>query len=185
MESRKSDVWRLGTNLERGKGAAQVPHNGLLDFGDLLTSPNDPGPFYGYHANADRSNMEWMINTEEELEEEMWGYPSSKNDVGDIFSMAGPYPIYPLMACAIQPDVFPEYSLFNKWIPGTMLEDVVNSGFPFDTLFDKGPANEWGYTHEESKFQTHYAQLCICFWSLATVSNSIHCFISTLSYLPH
>ena len=123
------------------------------DFGDLLTSPNDPGPFYGYHANSDRNNLQWMINTEDDLEDANWGYPSSTNsNVGSLFRMAGPYPVYPALACAIQPDVFPDYSLFaNQWLPGTMLDDVVNSGFPMDTLFDTPPANGWGYTHGESK----------------------------------
>jgi hypothetical protein len=122
------------------------------DFGDLLTSPNDPGLFYGYHGNSDRNNLQWMINTQDELEGELWGYPSSTNDVGDMFKLAGPYPVYPAMACTIQPDVFPEYKLFgSKFLPGTMLDDVVNAGFPMENLFDTPPANGWGYTHGESK----------------------------------
>lgn len=122
------------------------------DFKDVLTSPNDPA-FFGYHANIDRNNMDWMISTHEELENDYWGYPKSNRDykLMEKFKVSGPWPLYPALACTVAPRVFDEFVPFTSpWLAGTTKDEVLNSGFPTDNLFDVPPANGWGYTHGES-----------------------------------
>lgn len=130
------------------------------DFGDLLTSPNDPSLFMGYHANGDRSHMIWMMNTREELEADLWKYPTEERklqhaSLSDYLQFSGPYSTYGVLGCGVMREQFSDYRPFQSpWIEGSGLDDVVNAGFPFDTLFDTPPANGWGYTHREIIYNT-------------------------------
>eukprot|EP00439_Symbiodinium_sp_Y106_P074782 s179_g14.t1 len=71
-----------------------------------------------------------------------WLYPASQvvNPTDDIAKglsqgigkgISGPFAIYDVMACAKDQDTYYQYKVGESpWIPGTLLNDVVNSGFP-------------------------------------------------------
>ena len=73
-----------------------------MDFGDATTSPNDPGPFMGHHANTDRSNMIWQQATTE-LKDNYWGFPKTPTDltaVGQsVVTQSGPFSPYDAFNC--------------------------------------------------------------------------------------
>ena len=124
------------------------------DLLDITTSPNDVGPFMGYHANLDRNNMIWMMETKDTLESSTWGYPASqeeykfKNDA----HLSGPFAKYGDMICgSIDPSTYPDYDKELAWFEGTLVNDTLNAGYPFTDIFETPPANGVGYTHWEGE----------------------------------
>jgi hypothetical protein len=97
--------------------------------------------------------MTWMMNTYGTLGQDYWRYPEYQNDwaVRNIDRLSGPWSTYDAIVCS-NASVYYDYRPFGSaYINGTLRDDVVNSGFPFDDLFDKPPGNSIGYTHGESK----------------------------------
>lgn len=106
------------------------------DMKDPATSPNDP-IFFSYHADIDRNAMTWQANTAY-LEDVWWKYPFDQTPPPNTnAAFSGPFNIYHLMQCGlIAPDRHPEYTPFAlAWVPGTLLDDVVNSGYPIRNIF--------------------------------------------------
>ena len=63
---------------------------------DVTTSPNDVGPFNGYHANLERNSFHWRMSTFDSLGEKMWLYPDSqentkRREVAGNTYMSGPF----------------------------------------------------------------------------------------------
>ena len=122
-----------------------------MDFGDATTSPNDPGPFMGHHANTDRSNMIWQQATTE-LKDNYWGFPKTPTDltaVGQsVVTQSGPFSPYDAFNCGTLNNAsFPGYNKNQPWLNGTSLDDVVNAGFSFKNLFP--------CTKDEVKYKIH------------------------------
>jgi len=144
------------------------------DLLDVTTSPNEAAAFTGYHSDIDRSSMTWMINTQLAnpfMDEASWLYPASQvvNPTDDIAKgssqgigkgISGPFAIYDVMACAKDQDTYYQYKVGESpWIPGTLLNDVVNSGFPFKNLFTCDVPSRCdggcdGYTHYDMLYWT-------------------------------
>lgn len=120
------------------------------DLQDVTTSPNDCGPFSGYHANVDRNHMTWMMNTYYELSEVNWEYPESQDDWSfeNVDHLSGPFSSYDYLVCS-DSSAYTEYNITNAWLKGTLANDTCNEGFPFDDLWDQPPKNGEGYTHQE------------------------------------
>mmetsp|Transcript_4044 Transcript_4044/g.5581 ORF Transcript_4044/g.5581 Transcript_4044/m.5581 type:complete len:551 (-) Transcript_4044:60-1712(-) len=134
------------------------------DLLDVTTSPNDAAGFTGYHADIDRSNMIWMAAIAEDLEERYWLYPSAQGDLVSYggkppYGSSGPFSTYDIASCTNN-SAFYEYTpLESPWLPGTMLNDVVNYGFPFFNLFECSEdescdGGEDGYTHQDMLYWT-------------------------------
>jgi len=126
------------------------------DMLDVTTSPNDAGPFLGYHANLDRNNMAWMASSYDSLADDLWFFPSSQAPPNRKFNprltyMSGPFGAYDNIMCGLKdPEWFDEFQIGKYfWNEGTLLDDTVNAGFPFTDIFDEPPANGVGYTHRE------------------------------------
>ncbi|CAK9005252.1 unnamed protein product [Durusdinium trenchii] len=140
------------------------------DFLDVTTSANDCGQFT-QHADEDRSNMRFMLlslRKNYRLEENWWDYPRTQFDVlsngKPPYGLSGPFTTAGLLACQTDFDTFPFYRwLAGAWTPGTLLRDVVNSGFPFIDLFNSScPEDEdcsgrqnGGYTNQEIMYYVH------------------------------
>ena len=130
------------------------------DLLDVTTSPNDAALFMGYHANLDRNNMIWMMNTKDELEDDLWHYPSSQSieavfDIVNNDRLSGPFSNYDALICSLEPDYFTDYNPYETpWLKGTLSTDILNSGYPFTNLFDEEPDDSDGYTHEEIIYYT-------------------------------
>jgi len=114
---------------------------------DGSTSSNDVSVFTAHHANVDRSHMTWMANTWSELGgDAFWNYPRSQSEYELVNEdhMNGPFALADvLQSCSTGGDGA------DPWKEGTLLDDVVNPGFPFDDLWDEPPENGVGYTHAE------------------------------------
>mmetsp|Transcript_19526 Transcript_19526/g.40449 ORF Transcript_19526/g.40449 Transcript_19526/m.40449 type:complete len:101 (-) Transcript_19526:602-904(-) len=98
--------------------------------------------------------MAWMINTYDDLAHVNWNYPEYHNDwsIQNADRLSGPYSTYDVLVCASNPEQFSEYQPFDltePWLPGTLLGDTVNAGFPLNDTFAKPPQNGYGYTHGE------------------------------------
>lgn len=119
------------------------------DLKDVATSVNDP-IFFSYHADIDRSSMTWMLKTQY-LEREYWKYPVDQ-DVPPMTNaeFSGPFNVYHVIRCAYLRDgLHPKYHPFTTpWVPGTLLNDVVNAGYPMSTLFGENCATA-PYTHKD------------------------------------
>lgn len=119
------------------------------DMKDVATSPNDP-IFFSYHADADRNSMTWMAKTQY-LEREHWNFPKdqvvSPNAKAEL---SGPYNVYHLLRCELlRKGLHPDYYPFSTpWIPGTLLNDIISSGFPLSNLFG-GDCQSSPHTHRE------------------------------------
>eukprot|EP00913_Durusdinium_trenchii_P011469 g10768.t1 len=140
------------------------------DFLDVTTSANDCGQFT-QHADEDRSNMRFMLlslRKNYRLEENWWDYPRTQFDVlsngKPPYGLSGPFTTAGLLACQTDFDTFPFYRwLAGAWTPGTLLRDVVNSGFPFIDLFNSScPEDEdcsgrqnGGYTNQDIMYYVH------------------------------
>jgi len=144
------------------------------DMLDVTTSPNEAAGFTGYHADIDRSSMTWMINSlkvNPSMEEAYWLYPpdqkvtkeevekgNSEEGIGK--GISGPFALYDILACANNTEQYYEYRPFESpWLPGTILNDVVNSGFPFKNLFTCDRPQDCdggcdGYTHKDILYYT-------------------------------
>lgn len=117
------------------------------------TSPNDAAVFTGHHANVDRSHMTWMVNTYDDLADDLWRYPSDRDDwtVDNADHLNGPFAVADVLGCSGGGD-FDMYDSGRAWKHGTLLDDTVNPGFPFTDLWDEPPENGVGYTHHESTY---------------------------------
>jgi len=96
--------------------------------------------------------MTWMMNTYELYGGDYWRYPKFQNEwaVRNFDRLSGPWGTYDAIQCSNE-TIFPDYTPFGSaYLNGTLRNDIVNAGFPFDDLFDKPPANGIGYTHGES-----------------------------------
>ena len=143
------------------------------DLLDVTTSPNEAAAFTGYHSDIDRSSMTWMLNAQAanpEMDEASWLYPPhqivtpadvNKGDGEGIGKgISGPFAIYDVMACSNDSAQFYDYNVGESpWLPGTLLNDVVNSGFPFKNLFTCGSKQSCGggrkgYTHYDILYWT-------------------------------
>ena len=139
------------------------------DFLDVTTSANDCGSFT-QHADEDRSNMRFMLLSllkNPSLEDNYWRYPQTQFDVlsnGKApYGLSGPFTTAGLLTCNSDFETFPFYRwLAGAWTPGTLLRDVVNSGFPFVDLFnsscsadeDCSGRSNGGYTNQEIMYYT-------------------------------
>lgn len=122
------------------------------DLEDVATSPNDP-IFWFYHADIDRSNMQWQLATNE-LESVFWEFPTSPTEdepVEEYSEFSGPFSFFAFLSCGSDPIRFNQYAPFQTaWYSGTLLDDEISSGFPFlSGLFANPPANGVGYTNRE------------------------------------
>ncbi|CAJ1403873.1 unnamed protein product [Effrenium voratum] len=143
------------------------------DLLDVTTSPNEAAAFTGYHSDIDRNNMMWMVNSESAvsfMDDISWAYPRTQkvrpqdvaktNTKGLGKGISGPFAIYDVLACGNNSDMFYEYEVGESpWLPGTLLNDVVNDGFPFKNLFtcksdEKCDGGSKGYTHREMLYWT-------------------------------
>jgi len=141
-------------NME-GRGYANYLHSQVhsklgLDFLDVSTSPNDAVVFTSYHADIDRSNLHWMHAARHQLEYVNWAYPSSQSvEAAEQISgpkpygFSGPFSLFAKKKCGTAR----EFTGETPWLPGTLLGDVVNSGFPFYNLFEGHNGGVHGYTH--------------------------------------
>eukprot|EP00756_Hemistasia_phaeocysticola_P059187 Hpha_TRINITY_DN3590_c0_g1::TRINITY_DN3590_c0_g1_i1::g.25686::m.25686 len=128
------------------------------DFFDVTTSPNEAGPFTGYHSNIDRSNFIWMENVGEKVRISGYTYPKDQTDTATWdsppYGTSGPFGVYQMAVCSDK-QTYPEYSrLESPWIPGSLYGDVVNSAFPFFNLFECDESESCdggkdGYTHRD------------------------------------
>lgn len=136
------------------------------DFLDVSSSPNDPGPFSGHHSNVDRSSMHFMLNSwrqDPSLEKKSWLYPKTQSDLTGSsgrapYAQSGPFSLNSLTLCVPDKKTYPFYrQMAGPWRSGTLLGDVVNSGYGFTDLFnascseseDCSGRQAGGYTHEE------------------------------------
>lgn len=134
---------QTGNRREVNSHHSQVHFKLAGDIRDPATSPNDP-IFFSYHADLDRNHMTWMANTQY-LEKEWWKFPRDQRISSNAkASFSGPFNIYHLMQCGlVKKTMFPEYEPYtNTWIPGTLLDDIVNSGYPMSNLFGEKCATE-------------------------------------------
>lgn len=132
-----------GLRREVNAHHSQVHFKLAGDIRDPATSPNDP-IFFSYHADVDRNHMTWMANTPY-LEKEWWKFPREQKVPSTAkASFSGPFNIYHLIQCGlVKKEMFPEYEPYaNAWIPGTLLDDVINSGYPMFNLFGETCATE-------------------------------------------
>eukprot|EP00177_Eucheuma_denticulatum_P002599 GFKZ01004663.1.p1 GENE.GFKZ01004663.1~~GFKZ01004663.1.p1 ORF type:complete len:226 (+),score=16.96 GFKZ01004663.1:763-1440(+) len=132
-----------GSRREVNSHHSQVHFKLAGDIRDPATSPNDP-IFFSYHADVDRNHMTWMANTQY-LENEWWKFPRDQRLPSNAkASFSGPHNIYHLMQCGlVNKATFPEYEPYaNAWIPGTLLDDIINSGYPMSNLFGEECATE-------------------------------------------
>ena len=152
------------------------------DFLDVTTSANDCGSFT-QHADEDRSNMRFMLLSllkNPSLEDNYWRYPQTQFDVlsnGKApYGLSGPFTTAGLLTCNSDFETFPFYRwLAGAWTPGTLLRDVVNSGFPFVDLFnsscsadeDCSGRSNGGYTNQEIMYYTHPSRTPYTYDSLA------------------
>ncbi|OLQ00421.1 hypothetical protein AK812_SmicGene16918 [Symbiodinium microadriaticum] len=105
------------------------------------------------------------------MDEASWLYPANQavNPTDDIAKgssqgigkgISGPFAIYDVMACARDQDTYYQYKVGESpWIPGSLLNDVVNSGFPFKNLFSCDVPSRCdggcdGYTHYDILYWT-------------------------------
>eukprot|EP01137_Pigoraptor_chileana_P016510 Opistho-2@73390 len=140
-----------------------------LDLADVTTSPNDPGPFTGHHANVDRNNMIWQ-KAAAKRESTYWNYPASRTSLQGAgrsnLTVSGPYAVHAASSCSNN-SIYPEYHATDMWTRGTTLDEVVNRGFPFTNLFDctadavdkmghriRCTGEPGGYTHREILYWT-------------------------------
>jgi len=57
---------------------------------------------------------------------------------------------YDTLICGSDPDTYYEFEVGELfWNDGTLLDQVINAGYPFTDLFDEPPADPSGYTHRE------------------------------------
>jgi len=120
------------------------------DLLDVTTSPNEAAAFTGYHSDIDRNSMTWMMNAKMAnplMDPEYWLYPVNQVITPDELlkdqpaeglgrGISGPFAIYDVLACSNDTS-FSEYSVAESpWLPGTLLDNVVNSGYRFKNLFD-------------------------------------------------
>lgn len=149
------------------------------DLLDVTTSPNEAAAFTGYHSDIDRSSLTWMINAEKAnpaMAESFWLYPVNQRITPEQLlkdpqkglgrGISGPFAIYDVLACGNDTSTYYEYSVGESpWLPGTLLDDVVNSGFAFKNLFDNCAHSDpppgitcdggkRGYTHKEILYWT-------------------------------
>jgi hypothetical protein len=148
-----------------GNTQAVNAHHGGAHFrlgGDMeaiTTSPDDP-LFFLYHANSDRSHMVWQYRTKDTLQDELWLFP--RHEVGlfpetreDFSTFNGPFSLVSFVVCGLDQETYHEFTPFStEWWSGTTLYEVLTEGFPFDSLFEEGPADGFGYTHEEIIMRT-------------------------------
>ena len=130
-------------------------------FQDVATSPNDP-LFFLYHADVDRSLMTWQTNTQDEIEEEYWHFPTGQDDyAGQTYSeyatFNGAFSLASWANCGIDIEgIYGDFDAFQSpWWSGITLKEIVNEGASFGPgLFETDPENSYAYTHEEVLIHT-------------------------------
>jgi len=128
-----------------------------LDMLDVVTSPNDAAAFTGYHANIDRSRVYWMLSAPSDYAAKDWTFPKKQIPVGGgnpPYGVCGPFSTYDLLNCH-DAEKYPDYDKSKPWL--TLVDDVVNPGYPFFNLFDNCDdcdGGENGYTHAEILYLT-------------------------------
>ncbi|CAE7598404.1 unnamed protein product [Symbiodinium natans] len=142
------------------------------DLLDVTTSPNEAAAFTGYHSDIDRSSMTWMLKAQAanpDMESASWLYPPNQavnpfdvkgKSEGIGKGISGPFAIYDVLGCAKDRETYSEYRVGESpWLPGTLLNEVVNSGFAFKNLFTcdascRCDGGKNGYTHYDILYWT-------------------------------